>query len=251
MKNGDFGRALVISSDLKGYGQGNDKRQEAMQDGFVALHEAAAEIAGLRRHEWAKQPGGDGELAVLPPGEPEPRVVDDYVRALHQGLATHNAGRPHADRLRLRVAIAFGNAYAAANGFAGQAVVEVSRLVAWEPLKSVFKECDQADLVVILSERVFEDTVRQGHTSFRVADFRAVTVHEKGFCCTAWVWVPGADVAALKCLASSADNSTSDNSTLPSPADSNEMKMSQQAQAITNMYGPVDARGAVFGVSGS
>ncbi|MFD0657104.1 hypothetical protein [Thermocatellispora tengchongensis] len=71
-----------MSSDLKGYGRGNDRRQEAMQADFVALHREAARAAGLDRDTWDRQPGGDGELAVLPASEPEPQVVDGYVRAL-------------------------------------------------------------------------------------------------------------------------------------------------------------------------
>ncbi|MFF5204936.1 hypothetical protein [Streptosporangium sp. NPDC000396] len=241
MKSGDFGRALVMASDLKGYGRGDDKRHEVMQRGFVDLHTAAAAHAGLNRSDWAIQPGGDGELAVLPASEPDPLVVDQYLRALHQGLVHHNDTLPAEDRLRLRVALAFGTAYPSVNGYAGQAVVEASRLVSWQPLKRIFDEREGANIVLILSQRVFEDVVRQGHTSHRESDFRKVSVQEKEFSGSAWIWAPEIDLKSLSFLSEPAEakERTGSGSTITS----------QQAEVINNMSGPVDARRAVFGIS--
>ncbi|MEV1248935.1 hypothetical protein ACIBO2_44520 [Nonomuraea sp. NPDC050022] len=244
MDTGDFGRALVVSSDLKGYGRGNDKRHETMQAQFVNIHQAAAELAGLHRDTWVRQPGGDGELAVLPDGEPDALVVDQYVRELEKQLSDHNRDLPPEARLRLRVAVAFGSAYPAANGYAGQAVVEVSRLLSWGPLKRILDEKSDVNLVLILSQRVFEDIVRNGHTSYAASEFREVKVQEKEYDASAWVRVPGMTPADLDFLSTTTEPTTNAHT-----ADHLIGAISQNAEAITNLYGPVDARQAIFGVS--
>ncbi|MER6944170.1 hypothetical protein ABT294_09120 [Nonomuraea sp. NPDC000554] len=244
METRDFGRALVVSSDLRGYGRGNDKRHETMQAEFVALHQQAAEEAGLNRDAWVRQPGGDGELAVLPAGEPEALVVDQYVRALDERLRGRNGDLPAEERLRLRMAAAFGSAYPAANGYAGQAVVEASRLLAWQPLKRILDEKPDVNLVLILSQRVFDDTVRQGHTSHSTRTFLEVKVQEKEYEAPAWIWVPGMNPEELDFLHKSTDTGAT-----VSPVNGLVGTISQDAEVITNLYGPVDARQSVFGVS--
>ncbi len=241
MESVHFKRALVMSSDLRGYGQGNDKRHESMQHNFVDLHADAAAEAGLNRRDWVIQPGGDGELAILPASEPEPLVVDQYMRALHRGLVQRNASLAAHERFRLRVALAFGTAYPSANGYAGQALVEASRLVGWQSLKRIFNEREEANIVLILSQRVFEDVVRQGHTSYSESDFYQVSVREKEFSGPAWVWAPELDVRSLSRLSDSTKVAETTNSMKPN--------FSQQAEVINNMNGSVDARRANFGIS--
>ncbi|MEU6711366.1 hypothetical protein ABZ897_07765 [Nonomuraea sp. NPDC046802] len=232
-------RALVVSSDLTGYGQGNDKRHEFMQAEFVAVHREAAEAVGLNRALWERQPGGDGELAVLPPGEAESLVVDGYVRALHTRLRERNRDLRAQERLRLRVAVAFGNAYHAANGYAGQAVVEVSRLLSWEPFKLILKRNPDVSLALILSKAVYKDTVLQGHTTHSAESFRKVLVSEKEYQEEAWVWVPDVDPADLVFDGESGVGSPPGNHGVGS----------QHAEAITNLHGQIDARNSVFGVN--
>ncbi|MBN6053880.1 hypothetical protein JYK22_18205, partial [Nonomuraea sp. RK-328] len=233
-----YGRALLVSSDAKGYGGGDDKRHEAIQAAFVQVQERAAREAGLGRGAWGIQPAGDGELAVLPSGEHEPTVVDAYVRCLDRALAEHNRGLPPEERVRLRVAIHYGVAYPAANGLAGQAVVEVSRLVNWKPLKKVLDVKDGANLVLILSDRVYRETVLQRHTSYKAEEFVQVCVQEKEFVGNAWIWVPGGHHVGLDFL-----RSPQSDAPRAAPA------IRQQADVINNLHGPVDARQAVFGIS--
>ncbi|MEV7008396.1 hypothetical protein [Streptosporangium sp. NPDC051022] len=241
MESASFERALVMSSDLRGYGQGNDKRHEIMQRNFVDVHTAAAAQAGLNRGGWAIQPGGDGELAILPTSEPEPLVVDQYMRALHRELVQRNHTLAPHERFRLRVALAFGTAYPSVNGYAGQAVVEASRLVGWQALKQVFNDREEANIVLVLSQRVFEDVVLQGHTSFSATDFHRVMVHEKEFAGPAWVWAPDLGPGSLSHLSGPSE--------APEPPDGGNAAVSQRAEVINNMNGSVDARGAIFGVS--
>ncbi|MEV4889858.1 hypothetical protein AB0K48_10770 [Nonomuraea sp. NPDC055795] len=227
----EYGRALLVSSDTKGYGAGTDKRHETIQEVFVRIHEEAARAAGLNRESWLRQPAGDGELACVPQTEREPSVVDAYVRELDRALGAHNTGLDVDERIRIRVAMHYGVAYPASNGLAGQAVVEVSRLVDWKPLKKLLDKNQKLNLVLILSDRVFTDVVSQGHTSYEPKEFVRVNVKEKEFSGVAWVWGPEGIAHDL---------------TVPETP----RPPAQQAEVINNLYGSVDARRATFGVGG-
>ncbi|MEV6636811.1 hypothetical protein AB0M54_39360 [Actinoplanes sp. NPDC051470] len=192
-----MGRRPLVSVDAKGYGSATGRRQVAWQVGLTDMLAASAEAAGLRRAEWACQQGGDGELAVLPADEPENVLIDDFPRELADQLADFNEDRRDDARLRLRLAIHHGVVEPAANGYAGAGAVVVSRLVDAPATRAAQVAAPRADLVVILSNPVFVDTVAQGHTALRPGRFRRVVVTNKEFSEDAWLYVPGFDVHQL------------------------------------------------------
>src|SRR6266568_2519523 len=100
-----FERRLLVAVDAAGYGGGSDQEHFALQSGLTAVLDESAAAAGLRRSLWLKQAMGDGELAILPRDEPEPVVIDDYIRQLDAALAGRNTDAPPQARIRLRVAI--------------------------------------------------------------------------------------------------------------------------------------------------
>lgn len=188
------GRRPLLSVDARGYSAGDGRRQVAYQQGLVDLMTASAEAAGLRRDQWDCQKAGDGELAILPADEPENVLIDDFCRFLAENLADYNEDRVDGARLRLRLAIHNGVVEPAANGYAGAGVVVVSRLVSADVARAVQDALPRAGLVVILSNRVFLDTVAQGHTAIRQSRFRKVVLQVKEFRENAWLHVPGFDL---------------------------------------------------------
>ncbi|GAA2719217.1 hypothetical protein [Actinocorallia aurantiaca] len=232
MSEGDhFARRLLTSVDAQGYGPSTDRRQGGIQRALLAVLDDAAARAGLRRDRWERQVAGDGELAVLPPDEPEPRVVDDYVMCLAGALRRANRdGR----RLRLRLAVHHGTAVRGAQSHDGAGVVEVSRLCDSSVLRNALT-ASEADLVVLLSERVFQDVVRNEYTSLSPSDFREVRVTVKEYDRPAYLYLPGHDAHSLD-LSAPAPRTAG-----PSPAPAGHPN-------IANVFhAPVDARGSVFG----
>lgn len=191
-----FGRRLLVTADATAYGRADDLQQKLMQTALPAVLEEAAARAKLHRVDWQRQSTGDGELALLPASEEEPRVVDDYVYHLHGALRAYNRDlRPEA-RLRLRMAVHHGVVVPASPGFAGQGVVVVSRLLDSRPVRAALEVSD-ADLAVIVSDEVFSATIAQRYTTVPVEAFRRVLVEHKEFRGDAWLHVPGRDVHAL------------------------------------------------------
>ncbi|MFD5873969.1 hypothetical protein [Streptomyces sp. NPDC060322] len=248
--------------DAQGYGGNNDRRQSEIQHDLPRLLDRAARGAGLDREQWQLQLKGDEQLAVRPVDGKEPRLVDDYVRHLVAELRKYNAQRVPEARLRLRAVIHQGLVELADNGFAGTAVVAAARLLNADPLYDALAANPGADLVLLLSDDVFRSTVIGSHTTLAPEDFTRVNVRVKEYEATAWLWVPtaGAPAAATRGLRAAEGERPVDSfpagpgearsgpaavSAADRPGISNEYRAEQVA--VTNVVGPVDARGAVFG----
>jgi len=185
-------RRLLIAVDAERYSAQNDPGQLKFQKDLVEVLKDACGNAGLDRMYWQTQATGDGELALLPPGVDETRVIDDFVRELDVSLYQRNRGYMQGAKLRLRVAIHQGITHLGENGFAGGAVVKACRLLDAPPLKAALKQHPDVDLVLIVSDQIYEDVIAPNFRSLRAESFREVrvTIPEKGFTADAWIHVP-------------------------------------------------------------
>ncbi|MFI2617508.1 hypothetical protein [Streptomyces sp. NPDC018584] len=259
----DFYPCTCIAVDAQAYGSNNDRRQSEIQHDLPRLLDRAARRAGLDRSQWQIQPKGDEQLAVRPVDGKEPRLVDDYVRHLVAELRDHNAQRVPEARMRLRAVIHQGLVELADNGFAGRAVVATARLLNSRPLYDALAAHPEADLALLLSDDVFRSTVAGGHTTLSTGDFSRVAVQVKEFDATAWLCVPALGVPAAashgpgaaergKPTAPATGEPAADR-TEPAAAGGADSgtRFSNDYRAdnvnVTNIAGPVDARGAVFG----
>jgi hypothetical protein len=249
----DFGRALLVACDVAGFGAGDDVLQTAKQQGLITVLDQSAAAARLVRSAWRRNDRGDGELALLPSTESEPRVVDDFIHQLYAVLARHNRHLRDDARLRLRVAIHFGVAYPADAGYAGQGIVAVSRLLDCEPLRFALSYSG-AELALILSDRVYQDTVVQGHTVVRPVEFLEVRVRVKEFSDRAWLWLPGNGIRnlpaeALGDVARSPEPAGADEVDPPTASDRRLSRAAADATVTAIFEGPVHAEhDAVFGI---
>ena len=183
-------RYLCIAVDVSNY-SGNDLwGQDTVMADLRALLDAAAADARLDRLTWQIQEQGDAELALVPVGPDEPRVMGELTRCLDARLNRFNRPRRPEARLRLRLAFHSGWAVRSAMGFAGEAVVRVFRLLDSDVIKQTLAAATTANLAVIVSQPAFE-TIDQGLTTLPPAEFRRVRARRKEFDGDAWVWVPG------------------------------------------------------------
>ncbi|GAA3146908.1 hypothetical protein [Nonomuraea roseoviolacea] len=194
MLDSDFSRRLVMAVDAEGYGRGDDLRHDSIQSGLAQVMDRSAREAGLCRETWARQEAGDGEVIVFPEGEPELRVIDDLVRRLRKALHDHNRERRDDARLRIRISIGHGVVKRGAMGFVGQVVVTTCRLLDATAARTALKVNPRADLVLILTDRLYEDVVRQLHTSYRPESFTRLEVPTKERTEIAWMWIPSEDL---------------------------------------------------------
>jgi hypothetical protein len=151
-------RRMSIAFDLERYSVGTDADQIEKQHAMMGMVREACERGALERAHWLKQEQGDGELAVLPPGIDEARVITGLWREFREGQHRYNRHANAASRLRMRVAVHEGMTYVADNGFAGTAINTVCRLRDCREAKEALKGTD-GDLVLIVSDRIYQDVI--------------------------------------------------------------------------------------------
>jgi len=240
---GPVGRRTLVSVDVRGYGSATGRRQASIQQGLVELLDASAAAAGLRRAAWDRQQAGDGEFAVLPADESETALIDDFVRHLAALVNDYNDERKKDARLRLRLALHNGIVERAANGYAGAAAVVVGRLVESAAAKAAQAASPGSGLVVIVSNRVFVDTVLQGHTLLPARAFRKVAVQIKEYSDNAWLYVPGADVRELQLdleAAATPPSATTDRGRA-TPEEQQAARRQYHAKVLNEFHAPVTA----------
>ncbi|MFC9331369.1 hypothetical protein [Kitasatospora sp. NPDC057015] len=184
-------RRLVVAVDLAGSTRQDHLRQIATQRRLSDVLEAACAEAGIDRPACLRQPQGDGELLLLPPGIDEGRVVPDFVRELGIALREVNRDLSDAARLRLRAALHQGVVHESAGGFVGRAVVRAFRLLDSAELRAVLRDQPRCELALIVSGQLFEDVLEHGYRGLDPQGFRQVRVEapEKGFSGEGWVHV--------------------------------------------------------------
>ncbi|MFF5313070.1 hypothetical protein [Streptomyces massasporeus] len=183
-------RRLCLAADVEQYSRLDTRTQSAVQSELVRLLDEAAELTGLDRAAWTRQPQGDLEFAVLPEATPEDAVLGPFVHHLAVRLGDRNA-RPAAQRVRLRMAVDTGVVADAALGYAGPAPVAVARYVNAPQLKAVLTTLTAADLAVIVSDRLYQDVVRSGRRDLDPAQYVRAHVRVKEFGGYGWIRVPG------------------------------------------------------------
>ena len=193
-------RRLCVGVDLKGYHALDADDQNRVQGALMRVLEEAADATAVPRVEWSRQPGGDGELGLLPPGIDEIQFVHRYVRALRRILYLHN--RKHRPTLRIRLSLHQGYTRLSQAGWAGDAVVTVMRLCDAPDVKRVLEVDASASLVVVVSQQLFADVIGDQEPDLNRDMFSRLRIDmpQKDFRADAWVHVPGrsaADLAAL------------------------------------------------------
>ncbi|MFG2041459.1 hypothetical protein [Dactylosporangium sp. NPDC048998] len=196
-------RRILVAVDVERYSRRENLQQYHIQHDFRGALADACDRLGLRRGDWLTQASGDGELAVLPAGTSEPRVVARLAATLDTLLRERNRDLAAELRLRLRVAVHVGLVHVdGANGFPGSAAVTVCRLVDAAPLKLALAAFPAAGTALIVSEQVYDDVVAQRYEDLRPEGYTRIRVElpDKDFDAAAWITVPGeaaADVSRV------------------------------------------------------
>ncbi|WP_131741416.1 hypothetical protein [Actinomadura roseirufa] len=184
---------FVIGVDVEKYSARSVRHQVELQRVLDGLLAAAAEEVGLDRGLWARQPGGDGELAVLPADVDLLTVVAEFVRVLDRLLIDHNEDHTGELQVRLRVAMHIDTVTSGALGGGGQALIVLSRLLDCGPVRAALASRKEANLALILSEEVYDKVVLSELAGLRATQFLPVRVElpAKGFRRMAYVHLPG------------------------------------------------------------
>jgi hypothetical protein len=197
-----LGFRFLVAVDVEGFSERNVAEQARAQDDLELAMAHAAERAGLQHERWYRQPRGDGELAVLPPGADGLALVNDYPRELASAVADINHAN-RGPRLRLRLAIHHGAVVPGRFGPVGRAPVVISRLVDSEVIRQQLRRRSDLDIVLIASATVYDEVIQSRLHNLDPDAFRRVTVRAKkisyvGYVCQTSLCPPESEVPAAR-----------------------------------------------------
>jgi hypothetical protein len=175
LHEGQLVYGLVVAVDVEGFSRMGILDQAAILIRLKEVLDRAAERTGLVRAEWLRQPRGDGELAVLPADSDVSRVVADFTHEVVEEL--RRGSRP---RLRLRISMHHGALTAGVFGPIGDALVVACRLLDAESARETLARYTGEEVVVVVSQRLYEDVVATRFRGLRPDRFRPVTERVKG-----------------------------------------------------------------------
>ena len=175
--------------DVVGFGTRTSPQQHEVQRRLRQLVHSALAECGLALdkliggYQWT----GDGINVMLPLDMDPALVLPALIRSISAGLSADNARS--ADRIRLRMAVGVGLVEPSVTGFNGPLIVDISRLVSSDPLRSSLSDFPVADLAVAISDHAFALVIQPGYPGIPAGQFTAVNVTVKEFSEPAWLWV--------------------------------------------------------------
>ncbi|MFD4642714.1 hypothetical protein ACFWN2_35765 [Lentzea sp. NPDC058436] len=203
----------VISSDVVG-SSGERHRQshlDSVHDTMFDLALSAANAAGHPLASAFRRVDGDSATMVIGAEVSRSWILADFVlREIAIALAEVNRAAAEKYRLRLRMAVDFGEVVVNPPHVQGDAVVGAARLRDARPLRDAMSGSPDARLGVIISDRFYREVVVHGERGLDVGDFQAVEVKVKTFAERGWVVLPGAATRPLPSTPTPVVKSTSD-----------------------------------------
>lgn len=179
---------LVISVDARRSGEYEDADKPSMRAQLYRVLEAAFRQAKVARDAVHLEDRGDGVLAAVASRVPVTRLLGLWMVEVHEHLRHENRGlsRP----LGLRVGLHVGPVRHDERGISGRAVDLACRL-ADSPVARALLDAERADLVLVVSDGLYEDVVRGGGKYIDAAHYTAARLRLKEGEVTAWFRLPG------------------------------------------------------------
>jgi|Tabmets5t2r1_1033131.scaffolds.fasta_scaffold00122_6 hypothetical protein len=182
----------ILALDIQGFGrlERTNPTRARMRTGLHRILGNAMTSAGIESEHVEQSEYGDGVLVLLRPQVSKARLLHPLLPRLLSGLARYNRTAPDTARLRLRVAVHAGELLRDAHGITGEDLILAFRLLDADVVRARLIE-DMADLVLIVSNAIYQGIVKHGYSRIDPAVFEPVWVTAKETSTRAWLHIPG------------------------------------------------------------
>lgn len=184
----------VIFTDVVSFG--SPERDDT--DRVVIRHELMAMTSAALKAIWDEcfwDDRGDGFLVIVPPTVPTAKVLEFLLVALPIALKRHNGSCGAGTRFKLRTALDVGPVTSDGIGVSGQVIINTARLLDASALKKTIGGSD-AHLGLIVSDFVYQHTVRHARHVTDPTAYRRVRVRVKEASLRAWISLVGSPLQA-------------------------------------------------------
>jgi WD40 repeat protein len=181
-----------LAADIESYGrlERSDSVRVQLRRHLTDWCTALFDRAGVDPGSWVLQDTGDGWLLSIDPNVSRSLLLDAVPRGLHQRLLDYNRDSPHAERLRVRLAMHAGDVLSDPDPFVGEATNHVCGLLDSEALRDCLRATSQP-LAVMVSREIYQGVVRRAHGGLDPTVWHPIVVEGKEGPTDTWVHVPG------------------------------------------------------------
>ncbi|WP_030810834.1 hypothetical protein [Streptomyces sp. NRRL S-337] len=185
---------LVISVDARRSGEYDDAEKPQMRARIYRVLETAFSHAKVARDAVHMEDRGDGVLLSVAGRVSVTRLLGLWMVEVRENLREENRGLRVP--LGLRVGMHVGPVRRDDRGVSGRAVDLACRL-ADSPVGRQLLDAERADLVLVVSESLYEDVVRSGGKFIEPTRYSRARLALKEGAVNAWFHLPGRDAPAI------------------------------------------------------
>jgi hypothetical protein len=190
----------ILLADIAGFGGRDDVVQTVMRRQLYDVILQTLEAAGVQRTELRLEDRGDAVLVLVSPTVAKAALLRAALAEIPARLHDYNRLAASSARVRLRVVLAAGEVALhripdAVEGAVGHDLNQAFRLLDAEPLRQALRDSG-ADVLLCVSDGVYQGVARHSPTGVRGEQFHRVTVEGKEGPLTAWLHSATAGSAA-------------------------------------------------------
>jgi hypothetical protein len=183
----------ILATDIEHFARAGwtDPVRARLRARLHRLLDLALDAAAIPPSRASRSDTGDGALLLVGAEVPTTRLLHPAVGVLADRLAMDNRAAPGAERLRLRLVVHTGDVIEDPYGHTGEALNHAARLLNAQAGRAVLDAVPDADLVLVVSEQVFQGVVKHAYQGIDPAAYQPVWVTEKETSARAWIHLPG------------------------------------------------------------
>jgi PAS domain S-box-containing protein len=181
----------ILALDIEGFGrpERSNLARARMRTGLHRIIGNALSAAGINPEHVEQSEYGDGVLVLLGPQVSKARLLHPLLPRLVSGLARYNRTAAAAARLRVRAVVHAGELLRDDHGITGEDLVLAFRLLDADVVRAHLTQAE-ADLVLVVSDAMYQGIVKHGYGRIDPAVFQAVWVTAKETSTRAWLHIP-------------------------------------------------------------
>lgn len=177
----------VCKLDIKDSSSGTASRQRHLDQGLREVLNEVITSAPYDSTGWFRRFDGDSATVAFPASVPKAWIAAELTRQLELALLGFNEHLDRLHRLRLRMALDHGDVMIDEPNIAGEPVTVTARLSESTDLRNALRVAPETNLALIVSERFFDEVIRQKTLGLDPADFRHVAVEVRHFSGHGWL----------------------------------------------------------------
>jgi hypothetical protein len=186
----------ILLFDIESFGKRDDVEQTFMRRMLHSVVEDTLTAAGVEQTAQHREDRGDSVMALISPEVPKNRLLRALLAETPALLHGSNRLAAASARVRLRIVLASGEVAlhpqpGTLGGAVGHDLNQAFRLLDAQPLKAALRGRSD-ELVLCVSESVYEGVVRHGYAGVRREEFHRIDVQGKEGPLTGWLHGPAA-----------------------------------------------------------